>query len=376
MPLDPSIYRNIQQIDPMGAMENGMRMSDMIDQRKIRQQDMQKQQQLDAAYDSRLSGSDFAGLGQKGYAAQKEMKDQDLQQLMKQTQIAGQLAGSVSDQNSYTSFLNEGYKHGLFNPGELPDQYDPNVVKSVQMKSLEFKDHLDQQWKQKGFGLEQKKFGASRDDAERGFELKERELDIQKSKAEKEAAGEGMKMTEAQSKALGFGRRAMLADQMLKQVMNDPNADVTSLKTQVRSNLPKWAGGITDEREQALMGSKLAFVASVLRKESGAAVTPQEFDTYNRMYFPQVGDKPDTLAQKDSLRANFIDTERLTAGPAWKDPIPLPAQGQQDQVAQTGMFGMKTANAAPAPGATPQKPQTVIQNGYTYTLNPQTGQYE
>jgi hypothetical protein len=66
-----------------------------------------------------------------------------------------------------------------------------------------------------------------------------------------------------------------------------------------------------------------------LRKESGAAVTPDEFETYNKIYFPQPGDGDQAQMDKRTMRQNFIDTEKMTAGNAWRDPIPLKTSQQK-----------------------------------------------
>jgi hypothetical protein len=169
---------------------------------------------------------------------------------------------------------------------------------------------------------------ASQKDQE--IDLKKEGLKIQKEVADstirknnQTAKTAGTKMTDAQSKSLGFGRRAMLADQMINELSSDPSADVTSLRTQMKMAMPKWMGGFQNDQEQALAMAKLSFVSSVLRKESGAAVTPNEFSTYDKIYFPQPGDSEQTQSNKEILRKNFIDTEKLTAGSAWQDPIPL-----------------------------------------------------
>jgi hypothetical protein len=69
--------------------------------------------------------------------------------------------------------------------------------------------------------------------------------------------------------------------------------------------------------------AKNGFIASVLRKESGAAVTPEEFKKYDELYFPQPGDNEQTLLDKKVLRENFVSTEKATAAGAWRDPEPL-----------------------------------------------------
>ena len=54
--------------------------------------------------------------------------------------------------------------------------------------------------------------------------------------------------------------------------------------------------------DQSLEAAQREWIAALLRKDTGAAVTPQEFKLYGPMYFPQPGDKPETIAQKQRAR--------------------------------------------------------------------------
>ncbi len=60
--------------------------------------------------------------------------------------------------------------------------------------------------------------------------------------------------------------------------------------------------------------AKKNFVTAVLRRESGASIAPSEFQTAQEQYFPQPGDKPDVLTQKESLRNTVINNFYREAG--------------------------------------------------------------
>lgn len=49
-----------------------------------------------------------------------------------------------------------------------------------------------------------------------------------------------------------------------------------------------------------------AFINAILRKESGAAIAPSEFENYAKEYFPQAGDTEEVLAQKSNNRSIAI----------------------------------------------------------------------
>ena len=58
------------------------------------------------------------------------------------------------------------------------------------------------------------------------------------------------------------------------------------------------------------------FMTALLRKDTGAAVTDQEFALYGPLYLPQPGDDKQTLALKSEARQRAIDGVRKGLGPA------------------------------------------------------------
>ena len=58
------------------------------------------------------------------------------------------------------------------------------------------------------------------------------------------------------------------------------------------------------------------WVRSKLRKESGAVIGEQEMKDEIRTYFPQPGDTPEVIAQKEQARQVAIQAMRDAAGPA------------------------------------------------------------
>ena len=60
------------------------------------------------------------------------------------------------------------------------------------------------------------------------------------------------------------------------------------------------------EETQSAAQAMRNFINATLRRESGATITPPEFDNAMKQYFPQVGDKPAVLAQKRANRETAI----------------------------------------------------------------------
>ena len=79
------------------------------------------------------------------------------------------------------------------------------------------------------------------------------------------------------------------------------------------------------------------FVNAVLRRESGAAISPSEFASAEKQYFPQPGDDATTLAQKAKNRQTVITNLAKSAGPAMVDlsePTTAEALAQKEKDAE------------------------------------------
>lgn len=64
--------------------------------------------------------------------------------------------------------------------------------------------------------------------------------------------------------------------------------------------------------------ARRSFINAVLRKESGAVISPDEFDNANKQYFAQPGDDKGIVAQKARERTIALDGMKRSAGPAYK----------------------------------------------------------
>jgi hypothetical protein len=128
----------------------------------------------------------------------------------------------------------------------------------------------------------------------------------------KPKGGEG-ELGVAQSKAAGFLSRAEEAN---KGFEASGATGAQSFATAVgRAVLPDVVEPyILDDKRQQAEANKRAFISSVLRYESGAAIPPEEFESANKTYFPQAGEDEATAATKAKLRADAIQAIRMGAG--------------------------------------------------------------
>ena len=125
--------------------------------------------------------------------------------------------------------------------------------------------------------------------------------------------GPGDKPTEGQSNAALYAQRMMNSDSIINDLTNrgySPTLGQDTIANVPGGNL--LLSGDTESYQQA----QRDFINAVLRRESGAVISPAEFDNAAKQYFPQVGDSASTIEQKAKNRATAINGIQRAAGPA------------------------------------------------------------
>lgn len=117
------------------------------------------------------------------------------------------------------------------------------------------------------------------------------------------------KLTEGQSKDVNYYIRGRAA---LENVSKYEGA-LASFKDNALSKVPGGNYATSAEFQQANQAGR-EFLASILRKDTGAAITKQEFDIYGPMFLPQPGDGEEVLAQKRVARERAIEAIRTGLG--------------------------------------------------------------
>lgn len=168
-------------------------------------------------------------------------------------------------------------------------------------------------------------------------------------------AGVEGKLTEAQSKDVGFATRARGALQILEPVADSlASAGGRFLESASAYDPTGLVRGAQSNEFQTAYQAGGEFLVALLRKDTGAAVTPQEEAYYGRIYLPQPGDGPDVLQQKKLARERAVAA--LEAG------MPANAIAAQEEA-------LLRSNAA--------VPQPTQQGGPTRKrYNPATGAFE
>lgn len=152
---------------------------------------------------------------------------------------------------------------------------------------------------------------------------------------------DGAKLTEGQTKDAFFAERLLRSEQDLSRVAptNERGEFTKWSPTGARQRFGPDEPGITNlymanfvnSREwQAYQRAAREGLASILRKDTGAAVTKQEFDLYFPMYYPQPGDSPQVIMDKTNARQRLAQGLRGASGPAYRkmypDQAPAPQQ--------------------------------------------------
>lgn len=176
--------------------------------------------------------------------------------------------------------------------------------------------------------------------------------------------GAGVKFTEGQSKDNVYATRANGALQKLESSIdpNNPNgptfaSTLTSRAGRVGEALDGWTLGLSREMMQTpefqtatTAGDE--FLQAILRKDTGAAITPQEQGLYGKTYLPQPGDGDQQLAYKAEARKRAVAA--IQAGMSLEQLEVVTAALAMGDTATADRMISDAAGAAPA--ATPADP--------------------
>lgn len=151
-------------------------------------------------------------------------------------------------------------------------------------------------------------------------------------------AGKTTALTESQGNATAYGMRMKESHALLKDFENKGETNTGIIRGTVGgvvglvpligdklstgtdnifNVLPRILGGMSPEQQQ-IQNARINFITAVLRKESGAAISPGEFITAEKLYFPQPGNDASVVQQKQRARDLAIKAMEVQAGPGAK----------------------------------------------------------
>jgi hypothetical protein len=122
--------------------------------------------------------------------------------------------------------------------------------------------------------------------------------------------------------ALAFYNRAKAAEDNLAAVDKNGNSleDRIGKSGLLAQTQAQRAPDFAKSPEQRIYRqAQRAFTEARLRKESGAAISPTEYENDSRIYFVRAGDDPATIEQKKAARQAVLDGLANAAGPAYDE---------------------------------------------------------
>jgi len=157
-------------------------------------------------------------------------------------------------------------------------------------------------------------------------------------------------LTESQGNASAFGLRMKEANKILNQLEDQGVTNTGAVRSAVAGTvgmtpfvgeklaegtsavmnaLPGVLGGPSAAQQQVDQARR-NFITAVLRKESGASISPTEFANEEKKYFPQAGDTSAVIAQKRASRDLAIQAMDIQAGNKRQAGAPKPSGGGND----------------------------------------------
>lgn len=152
------------------------------------------------------------------------------------------------------------------------------------------------------------------------------------------------KIKPTQYTAANFARRVELAEDTFSKLA-EGGYDPTSKGSWLGGKLPEMFK--SNEAKLQQQGER-NFVNAVLRRESGAAISPSEFASAEAQYFPRVGDTPEVIEQKRLNRQIAKDSLTAEAGQAMES-VPSALGQSRKPVGSAGVNPVKQAQAAGLP---------------------------
>lgn len=315
-----------------------------------------------------LSSVAQAGAGSAIPALSKQLTDAQTAKLSQQkAQVElglqrfgalGQVLNGVTDQGSYTAAVQHAAQ--MFGPeavANIPANYDPQFVAQQKAQALTVQQQLeqhnkaiDQQLAQSQFGETQRHNAATEQTASGNLAVAQQnaateaasaltrglEYDSKNGVVVNKRTGQTVQVKDAQgnpianaignlngeqSNAVAFGARALDSQNTLRQLEAAGTTNTNPIN-RAASAIPGVGGALgaatnwlNSDQQQSYDQAKRNFVSAVLRKESGAAISQDEFANEDKKYFPQAGDSAATIEQKARARDLAIEGLKAQAGP-------------------------------------------------------------
>ena len=124
--------------------------------------------------------------------------------------------------------------------------------------------------------------------------------------------------TEGERKAATLLQRLQFSEsQLTEALVNNPNAAKPGVFASAVAMLSTpLANSLTPEARQRVQSAQLDILDAALTLGTGAAYTREQLEGYREAYFPQIGDKPNQIKDKQARLNNVISAAKIAAGKA------------------------------------------------------------
>ena len=239
---------------------------------------------------------------QLGVGAFQQAQQTARQRALQERQLSMQQAAIDRDEQRYADQqrrLDQAQKLSMVQAGVIPSGDLEQDFQSVADIASQKRDRAERM--------------AKMQEEKAAFEAIERGKPVEETRAYKmaQAKAGASPIKQNQWTAAGYAKRAELAERELK-----PFESVGSeMAYSITSKIPD---AVKSEEIKGFEQAKRNFISAVLRKESGAAISPQEFLTEDKKYFPQPSDTPRLLRQKARARKQAFLNLKAEAGRAYE----------------------------------------------------------
>lgn len=190
MPIDTSMYSQLQAPDVMGGIERGMKMSDMLKTRRDADA-LKKAYQAGVVtnddgttsidHNKRIQALELAN-PEKAQEYRRQMQaDQNsmLDRKLKEADLIGQVTGGIKDQASYEKALSFLGEQGV-DTSKIPKVYDPQLVQAYGNASKSF---LEKQYRDRGLDLQEQQLKDNEAHRRQTLGIEYEKLGLERAKA-------------------------------------------------------------------------------------------------------------------------------------------------------------------------------------------------
>ncbi len=261
-------------------------------------------EQLAEKYRALKEGREAAAEGRAAATHSAALPGVQAETEAKQFGLAGQTVGTVANQEQY-----DAWRAGL--PAEvqkrIPAMFSPAAVQVVQRMGMT---------PQAAAGLDQQKATAAEtarhNAAAEAATIRGQNMTDARGRAALTFRQENREPSSAERRVYSFYERAADASGVLEKMQEQ-----MASKGVVGQAWQRYAPNVMQsEDNQVYEQAQRQFTEARLRKDSGAAIAPTEYENDRKTYFPQPGDKPQVLQRKAAARRAVLEALKRESGRA------------------------------------------------------------